>query len=112
MERDLKNLWQYKIRRQQDFLSQIDTNAPEKRKERADTDTGKNTEKGHGCDLGDQKKPKLIHADDSQNGALEAIPNIGEFHISISFFFLHPPMCKLLCCIQKRPTTKERNQQG
>lgn len=57
-----------------------------KRKERADTDTGEHTEKDYGPDLGDPKKPKLICADGLQNETLEAIPNIGEFHISISFF--------------------------
>jgi hypothetical protein len=47
-----------------------------KRKERADTDTGEHTEKNNGSDLGDQKKPKLLFADDLQNETLEAVPNI------------------------------------
>lgn len=49
-----------------------------KRKERADTDTGEHTEKNNGSDLGDQKKPKLLFADDLQNETLEAVPNIEE----------------------------------
>lgn len=52
----------------------------EKRKERADTDTGEHTEKYCGADLGQQKKSKLICADDLQNTTLQAVPNRGEFH--------------------------------
>lgn len=59
-----------------------------KRKERADTDAGEQTEKLCGFDSVHQKKPKSIHADDLQNKPLEAVPNMGEllFYLSLSFF--------------------------
>ncbi|XP_010427418.1 PREDICTED: putative two-component response regulator-like APRR8 isoform X2 [Camelina sativa] len=46
------------------------------RKKRADRDTGEQTEKDCCVDLGQQKKVKLICADDLQKKTLQAVPNI------------------------------------
>lgn len=57
-----------------------------KRKERADTDAGEQTEEICGFDSVHQKKPKFIHADDLQNETLEAVPNMGELLFYLFFF--------------------------
>ncbi|XP_019090611.1 PREDICTED: putative two-component response regulator-like APRR8 isoform X1 [Camelina sativa] len=87
MEHYLEILCQFTVRRLDDELKKSNKNNEARtdehsqgkyRKKRADRDTGEQTEKDCCVDLGQQKKPKLICADDLQKKTLQAVPNIEE----------------------------------